>query len=125
MKITLKSSIYLLFICNFARFVVTLLDDSVDKPVQKKKNPEWDYEPNVKGFLSPDEWYKGYPNCAGKEQSPINLSTNNTKYDDKLRRIKITYEKSIEDEIYDSSIYDVAWSIHNNGKTGMSASSHD
>jgi hypothetical protein len=94
------------------------IDNEVEQQPRKKSAP-WDYEPNIAGFLSPNEWYKGYPECAGKLQSPIDVDVSKTRFDDGLKRIVVDYEKSVEDEIYDSDMYSVVWSMHNNGKTGM------
>ena len=80
----------------------------------KDIKPTWDYEPNAEGLLSPENWYKKYPICAGKEQSPINVNYNQTLYDEKLRRIQVRYENAIDEN--DDTNY-MIWHMYNNGHT--------
>ncbi|XP_068120986.1 carbonic anhydrase 9-like, partial [Hyperolius riggenbachi] len=36
------------------------------------------------------EWDKDFPDCGGKEQSPINVDTQDTRYDPKLKPIVLS-----------------------------------
>ena len=80
-----------------------------------EKTAQWDYERNVEGYLSPEDWYKGYPECAGLEQSPINIDHDNTIYDWELQKILVNYKNPYDSEDSDNMV----WSMHNNGHTGF------
>ena len=100
---------------NMIHIFAVILFVSVFQAVSAdQKSTGWDYVKNNLGYLSPEDWYKAYPQCAGKEQSPIRIYQNRTEYDSKLRGVYLNYENSIDGNT-DSD--NMVWSMHNNGHT--------
>lgn len=66
---------------------------------------------NPRFFFKLDQahWKKEFPTCAGEQQSPIDIKTDNVKFDPRLRKFNFTDLKSHRD---------VKVIIQNNGHTG-------
>jgi carbonic anhydrase len=101
-------------ICNGFELFKRGTDSDTDKSHDNHGPAKhWGYRNQDKSVL-PREWYKSHPKCYGTQQSPINLETASSQYDDDLDTIKITgkflneTEKAVNEE----------WTISNNGHSG-------
>lgn len=58
---------------------------------------DWDYD-SLRGRLDPPNWYKNYPTCNGKRQSPISIECSDVVHDKTLKPLEfINYNKTLED----------------------------
>jgi carbonic anhydrase len=96
-------------------FILTLILFFGTSSAADPKSAAWEYT-KLDGFLAPEEWYKGYPQCSGREQSPIKISLDETVYDRKLRGVYVKYENPIDGNTYTDNMI---WSIRNTGYTGI------
>ncbi len=76
-----KSFIFLLF-PEFKYFILIIqiglvICLTITNPVKSGGGSGWQ-------AISPNEWNNVFPACRGNNQSPINIITNNTVYDDQL-----------------------------------------
>ena len=71
----------------------------------------WGYRNEDKSIL-PSNWHEKHPACYGKQQSPINIESHETVYDQNLTQLAISsYFK-------DSNQNKEIWNIKNNGHSG-------
>ena len=92
--------------------VFTLLFSSIESSVYGS----WGYEESsdLTKKLDPADWYLSYPQCAGLEQSPIDILDNATVYDPKLLKITIDYENKLSNN---DDFKQMNWLRINNGHT--------
>ena len=80
--------------------------------VQKRANEKhWGYRNQDKSVL-PKNWHEKHPTCYGKQQSPINIESHETIYDQNLTQLVIS------SFFKDSNQNKEIWNIKNNGHSG-------
>lgn len=81
----------------------------------------WGYRNEDKNIL-PRDWHKNHPKCMGQQQSPINIETDKTEYNENLEPIVIhrsnhvSFEDDNSREWFDDGAKET-WSVKNNGHT--------
>ena len=71
----------------------------------------WGYRNEDKSVL-PSNWHEKHTACYGKQQSPINIESHETVYDQNLTQL------AISSFFKDSNQNNEIWSIKNNGHSG-------
>ena len=97
---------------NLLVLTLTLFFSSIETSVYGP----WGYEESsdVAKELDPADWYLSYPQCAGLEQSPIDIQHNTSVYDPQLLKITIDYENKLSNN---DDFKQMKWLRINNGHT--------
>ncbi len=78
---------------------------------KKSNDKHWGYRNEDKSVL-PSNWHEKHPNCYGKQQSPINIESHETIFDQNLTQL------AISGSFNDANAVKEIWNIKNNGHSG-------
>jgi carbonic anhydrase len=99
-----------ILLLNFENSKATRIQKRQDSG-KKSNEKHWGYRNEDKSVL-PNNWHEKHPNCYGKQQSPINIESHETIFDQNLTQLVIT------GSFKDPNAVREIWNIKNNGHSG-------